>query len=60
MADFCLPCWNRLNGTQDPPEAYVISRRLSFCEGCERFVPVILQKRKPKRALPFRFFRRRR
>ena len=59
MADFCLDCWNRINDRNDPPEAYGISRRLSFCEGCGRFVPVILQKRKPKRALPFRFLRRR-
>lgn len=41
MAEFCLDCWNRLNGRNDPPEKYIISRRPDLCEGCGEWKRVI-------------------
>lgn len=41
MAEFCLECLNRINGTNDSESKYVISKDLDFCEGCgkmKRFV----------------------
>ena len=34
MAEFCVDCWNELNGTHDPKETFVLSRDLELCEGC--------------------------
>lgn len=34
MAEFCLDCWNKLNGEDEPPENYIISQELELCEGC--------------------------
>ena len=41
MAEFCLDCWNRINGTNDSPEKYIISKDLDLCEGCGEWKPVI-------------------
>ncbi|MGN0629378.1 MAG: hypothetical protein ACI4IW_07095 [Oscillospiraceae bacterium] len=48
MAEFCLECWNRLNGTNDPEEKYIFSDEPDFCEGCGEWKPVIVGLRKPK------------
>ncbi len=42
MAEYCLDCWNRINGTQDKEDIYVISRHLELCEGCGEFKPIII------------------
>lgn len=46
MAEFCVACWNALNGTNTPEEAYVLSRDLELCEGCGKWKQVIIAKRK--------------
>ena len=45
LAEFCLDCWNKINGTNDPPENYVISKELALCEGCRQMKQVIVIKR---------------
>ena len=45
MAEFCVDCWNRLNGTDDKPEKYILSRRLDLCEGCGEYKHVIITER---------------
>ena len=45
MAEFCLDCWNKLNGTNDPESKYRISKNLDLCEGCGEWKPVIVSER---------------
>ena len=42
MAEFCLECWNELNGSKDPAQRYIFSRRPELCEGCMEWKPVIV------------------
>ena len=46
MAEFCLECWNRLNGTNHSKRKYIISKDLDLCEGCGEWKPVIIIERK--------------
>lgn len=41
MAEFCLECWNRINGTNDSPRKYIMSKELALCEGCGKMKIVI-------------------
>lgn len=34
MAEICLDCWNKINGTDDPPSKYILSEGLDLCEVC--------------------------
>ena len=43
MAEFCLECLNKLNGTSDPPEKYILSKEPDFCEECGSFKPVVVR-----------------
>ncbi len=43
MAEFCLDCWNKLNGTHDSKRKYVISKDLDLCEGCGEYKHVIVR-----------------
>ena len=46
MAEFCLECWNRLNGTKLTEADMVVDHRaLDLCEGCGEYKPVIVGKR---------------
>ena len=45
MAEFCPECWNSINGLNEPPEAYVLSREHELCEGCREWKQVIVGKR---------------
>ena len=45
MAEFCLACWNRMSGKDEPARYYVLSRRRELCEGCDRAQRVILYRR---------------
>ena len=46
MAEFCLDCWNALNGFDDPQESYVMSWGIELCEGCGEWKRVVIRKRK--------------
>lgn len=46
MAEFCLKCWNEINGTNDPPNKYILSQDLKFCEKCGNTTHVIIVERK--------------
>lgn len=43
MAEFCLDCWNRIIGANDPPEKYIISSEVYLCEECGELKPVIIR-----------------
>lgn len=43
MAEFCLDCWNRIMGTNDPSKKYIISKEVDLCEGCGEYKPVIIR-----------------
>ena len=43
MAEFCLECWNKITGTQEPEEKLLFSRVPDLCEGCGERKPVIIR-----------------
>ena len=45
MAEFCLECWNKMNGTKHSKRKYVLSKDLDLCEGCGELKHVIIKKR---------------
>ncbi len=45
MAEFCLDCWNKLNGTSDSRFRYVLSEELDLCEECGEYKRVIVVER---------------
>lgn len=55
MAEFCLDCWNEMNGRKDTAAEYILSKELELCEGCGKYKHVIEY---PRRwFLPFFFSR---
>ncbi len=48
MSEFCLECWNKLNGTNDPAHKFVLSRDLDLCEECGCLKHVIVKIRKKR------------
>ena len=46
MAEFCVSCWNEINETHYPEEAYVLSWDFELCEGCGEYKRVVTAKRK--------------
>ncbi len=42
-AEFCPECWNKINGTNDPPEKFIISEESDLCEGCGEYKPVVIK-----------------
>ena len=46
VAEFCLDCWNKLNGTKDLKWRYVRTWRKDFCEECEEYKKVIVVERR--------------
>lgn len=55
MAEFCLECWNKINGTHDPESKYIISEDLELCEECRQWKHVIVVERKSYYLHKFRF-----
>lgn len=45
MAEFCLECWNKMNGTDDPKWKYVLSWERDLCEGCGQWKRVVVCER---------------
>lgn len=45
MAEFCLECWNELNGTNYGEEKYILSKELDLCESCEEYKQVVIGER---------------
>ena len=46
MAEFCVSCWNELNETDYPEEAYILSWDYELCEGCREYKRVIIARSK--------------
>ncbi len=55
MAEFCLKCWNELNGTEDSESKYIMSDDVWLCEGCGEWKKVIVIERKSYYLYKFRF-----
>ena len=45
MAEYCLSCWNRINGKKDTEADVVLLDDL--CEGCGEILPTIVRYRTP-------------
>ena len=56
MAEFCLDCWNKINGTDDGEKKYIISEDFDLCEGCGEWKHVIIMERKAYYMRKFRYF----
>lgn len=41
MAEFCLDCWNKLNGGDLTERDVVLSREYDLCEGCGELCRVV-------------------
>ena len=46
MAEMCLDCWNQINGTNDPPGKYIMSKEPDLCEECGESKIYIIVERK--------------
>lgn len=55
MAEFCLDCWNKITGKNDPASKYIISKDLDLCEECGNITNVIIMERKSYYLRKFRF-----
>ena len=55
MAEFCLDCFNKINGTNHKAKKYIISDYVDLCEGCECYKPVIIMKKKTYYLRKFRY-----
>ncbi len=42
MAEFCVDCWNNLNGKKISPLKYALSKEVDLCEGCGKYKRVIV------------------
>ncbi len=45
MAEFCVDCWNKLNGTNYPKKKYIVTDTYLLCEGCADYKQVIVCER---------------
>lgn len=45
MAEYCLDCWNKINGTNEPESNYYMSKYDDLCEGCSKYKKVIIRPR---------------
>ncbi len=46
MAEFCLECQNKLDGTNYSERKYILSDCLDLCEGCGCYKRVVIMERK--------------
>ena len=46
MAEFCLECWNKLNGRNDSSWKYVLSWEKDLCEECGEWKRVVICERR--------------
>lgn len=46
MAEICLDCWNKLNGTNDSESKYILSKEAGFCEECGEMKNIIIVEKK--------------
>ena len=56
MAEFCLDCWNEINGTKHSKRKYVMSKELDLCEECGEWKQVIICYRKGRLRRRIRVF----
>lgn len=47
MAEFCLECWNKLNGAKYTEGDFILAKERTLCEGCGEWKRVIEFPQKP-------------
>ncbi len=55
MSEICLDCWNKMNGTNDKPKKYILSKDLDLCEDCGEYKHVIIMYRSAYYRRKFRY-----
>ncbi len=60
MAEFCLDCWNKFNGTKYSEKEYIMSKDLDLCEECGEWKHVTVCRRKGRWRRRINFFLMRR
>ena len=45
MAEFCLECWNKINGINDKKWRYILSWEVDLCEECGQYKRIIVTER---------------
>ncbi len=45
MAEFCADCYNKLEGTNEKEDEFLMSDSLYVCEGCGREKYVVIRRR---------------
>ena len=46
MAEYCLDCLNKINGTNHSSKKFIISDELDLCEGCSQWKNVVVARRR--------------
>ncbi len=46
LAEICLDCLNKINGTNDSAKKYIISKDCDLCEECGEWKRVVVVERK--------------
>ena len=55
MAEFCLECWNKINGTNHPESRYVMSKEVEFCEECWGLKRIVIKEKERHSLLDWLF-----
>jgi len=55
LAEFCLDCMNKLDGTCEDSKKYILSKELNLCEECGEYKHTVICERKYHYLHKFRF-----
>ena len=55
MAEFCLECFRKINGSECEKHKYVLTKELNFCEECGELKNTVFMERKCYYLQKFRF-----
>ena len=55
MAEICLECWNKENGSNDKAGKYIFSKELELCEECGEYKHTIVMYRSAYYRRKFRY-----
>ena len=55
MAEYCVDCLNKMDGTNDNERKYILSKELELCEGCGEWKHVVIIERRAYYMRKFRY-----
>ncbi len=55
MAEFCLECMNKIEGTCEDSKKYILSEELNLCEECGEYKHTVVCEKKYHYLYKFRF-----